>query len=122
MGGESPQASLQADVPLIPNKPQSFNPSFSKAYTNHMPSSYFGNDQVTDPSAILNAYMKYLPDFQKSLQSSNNSNGPSTNNGGQQAALNFLLAGLNHGVGGGSGVGGIKKFADPISGSILGLF
>ncbi len=92
MGGEAPQASLQADVPLLPTKPQVYNPTFSNAYQKKKPQSYFQNDQITDPSSVLNAYMKNVPQFQKSVQSSNEQDGPSSKISAA-TAFRFLMSG-----------------------------
>ena len=56
--------------PNAASVPSSFNaldrygsPNLQQPYQQHMPSEYFGNQQIHDPTAILDAYMKNMPDF-----------------------------------------------------------
>lgn len=46
-------------------------PNLFQAAQQHMPASYFGNQPINDPTAILNAYMQNLPAFLASTRSQN---------------------------------------------------
>lgn len=107
--GSTPQQSLPGSSPS--NGPQMFNPNFNDAYAAHMPSSYSSNEPINDPSSILNAYLRHLPEFQKSLLSSNNTDGP-----------NKAPAPIMQGGGGGGKGKGAMDYLDPIGSGLFDLF
>lgn len=108
--GSTPQQSLPGSSPS--NGPQSYNPNFNDAYAAHLPNEYFGNNAINDPSSILNAYLQHLPQFQKSLMSSNNPDGPTT----------IPKPAAPAGGGGGGKGKGAMDYLDPIGSAFFDLF
>lgn len=108
MGGDNPQQSLPGVNPTP--HPQAYLPNFNDAYSQYMPESYRSNEPIFDPSAIINAYQKYIPQFQKSLMSSDNPDGPNQ------------FQTQKSGGGGGGGGKSIMDTLDPIGSIFRGLF
>lgn len=93
--GPSPTANFHGNGAPNPALVQQ-TPHLFDAAQQHMPSSYFGNQQIHDPSAILSAYMQYLPDFLASTRSQNSVQPPVP----QSAMLPAKMASQNQQVNG----------------------
>jgi hypothetical protein len=63
MGGQSPTA--QPKAPDVVSNPALQSQNLNKIQQQYMPSEYFGNQPIYDPTAILNAYAKNMPEFLK---------------------------------------------------------
>ena len=64
--------------------------AFEQFYQN-MPQEYFGNAPINDPSAILNAYMKNMPQF-LTIRPEPVQKAVATSSGGGKSAVSKILA------------------------------
>lgn len=71
MGGGGTQPNFKGAKILPPEQLGQSTPRLFEPYQQNMPSEYFGNQPINDPTSILNAYMQNMPAFLAASRSEN---------------------------------------------------
>ena len=67
-GGKPPTNNPSTSLAGAAAPASQYAPNTLLAAQKYMPSQYFGNKQISDPTAILNAYTQNMPDFLRAMQ------------------------------------------------------